>query len=609
MGKLFIHSISMDIEKALQFYAQNPEDPRKAQFDERLKMGAFDSQLEMAGFRRTANGIEKTGLPVTKQAVGLRGKQIFNPMAREKRVDILGDIKQFGSDFKQSAERRMSNIGETRQALQSGEIKDPEAIFQTVGQVAGLGADQIGNLFKLGVKAILPQKAEEATKQVVENLGEKVIEIPEVQSAINWYSNLDENQKRNVDAVGGIVSLASEFIGAGAGGRVSQTAKRIADKGMDVATTGVKRVSAPAARTATKIGAEIEGALTGTSAETLETAFDAVRRGGKSSEQFTAALRGELTPEQLAENLKSAIGTVKESRQTAFRESFEAIKDTPIKTPNILSGFEKELADANILVKNGVLDFSNSKLRTTPQAMNKLQMAYDEVKNANMAATLEQIDTSRQALKGLRLAGDDASANLANKFIDDATRIVRDTGKQVDGYEDMLNKFTVDSEFIEGLERGLSAGDRATIDQTYRRMTTALKTNNEARMNLLKELDEATGGTLLAEIAGQQLSEVMPRGIIRAFGASLVGAGVATGSLAVGATFLPTLVMASPRAVGEFVRVLGLSAQKTKVFMDAIKNARKTLSKTYNIPEERLGELFGVGIGSTPSQIDSPEDN
>lgn len=595
----------MDIEKVLQYYAENPQDPRKAQFDERLKMGAFDNQLQMAGFRRTSNGIEKTGLPVTKQAVGLKGQQIFNPVAREKRVDIFGDIKQFGSDFKSSAEKRMSNISETRQALQSGEIKDPEAIFQTVGQVAGLGADQIGNLFKLGVKAILPQKAEEATKQVIENLGEKVVEIPEVQSAINWYSNLDENQKRNVDAVGGIVSLASEFVGAGIGGRTTQTAKRVVGKGVDVASDVATRTG----KTATKIGAEVQGALTGTSGETLEEAFRAVVRGGESEKAFTRALRKQVTPEQLAENTRGAIDTVRLAQQNAFKNAFASIKDVPVNTSDIVNKFTEELVKANIVVKNGVLDFTNSKLRTTPQAMNKLQDAYQEVLKASEATTLEGVDISRQALKGLRLSGDDASANLANKFIDDATRIVRKAGEDVDGYKKLLDDFGEQADFIDSLSRDLAAGDNRTLDQTYRRITTALKTNNEARMNLIKQLDEATGGTLLAQIAGQQLSEELPRGIIRAFSASLVGAGVATGLSGVGVATLPLLVATSPRVVGEFIRALGLGAQKTKIFIRAINDARKTLSKTYNIPEERLGELFGIGIGSTPSQIDGPENN
>lgn len=242
---------TIPLQKAIEQARANPN----SEFATKLRQSIESGNLDEAAIKQGVD-LTKFGRNITTQTPE---GGLFSETAR--------DIKQFGSDFKQSAERRMSNMGETRQALQSGEIKDPEAIFQTIGQVAGLGADQIGNLFKLGVKAILPQKAEEATKQVVENLGEKVIEIPEVQSAINWYSNLDENQKRNVDAVGGIVSLASEFVGAGAGKRGIQATKNVIGNTAEEAVNrisksvgsqidNVKSVKNVFSQTAKEVGAE-----------------------------------------------------------------------------------------------------------------------------------------------------------------------------------------------------------------------------------------------------------------------------------------------------------------------------------------------------------------
>ena len=157
-------------------------------------------------------------------------------------------------------------------------------------------------------------------------------------------------------------------------------------------------------------------------------------------------------------------------------------------------------------------------------------------------------------------------------LIDDGVRSVRLAGEQVPGYGKMLDNFGETSEFLSELERGLSAGDKATIDQAYRRIATTLKTNNEQRMNLVRELDEATGGSLLSDISGQQLSEALPRGLIGTYLAPIIAGGAIAGGVT--PAILPGLLLASPRTVGEFARSLGIGTAKTEALIDAIAEAR-----------------------------------
>jgi hypothetical protein len=327
-----------------------------------------------------------------------------------------------------------------------------------------------------------------------------------------------------------------------------------------------------------KVGSEIQGALTGTSAETIEQAFMAGKKGGKELETFTKAMRGETTPEQLVNTLRENIGTVSAQRQQAFRDTLSEFGDVVLDTAPAKTGFVAKLQEAGIAVgENGALDFSNSKLRLVPQAQAKLQTAFADLMNTPAQATLVDIDTTRQAIKALSLAGDDPSANLANKLLDDAVRGVRRVGEQVPEYGTMLKQFSETSEFLDEIQRGLSTGDRATVDQTYRRMATALKTNNEARLALIQELDQATDGAVLSSIAGQQLSEAMPRGIFRQ-----IAAGMAGGALVMGGGFSPivsSLVFTSPRVAGEFVRSLGIASAKADEVIKAIAQAREVLIK------------------------------
>ena len=351
-----------------------------------------------------------------------------------------------------------------------------------------------------------------------------------------------------------------------------------------------KAISKASLKLAGKGAAEIQGALTGTSAETVEQAFNAARTGGKDLDAYTEALRGKTTPEALVNGVRENIDRIATQRQTLFRETLAELSDTTVSTAPAKEAFLQDLASAGITVgDDGLLDFTQSKLRTVPNAQSKLQQAWKEVNDMPETLTIGEIDTTRQAIKGIKaIAGDEPSANLANMLIDDAVRSVRGAGEQVDGYGKMLDNFGETSEFLDELSRGLSTGDARTIDQAYRRMATALKTNNEQRMALIQELDQATDGAILSTIAGQQLSEKLPRGIFRQIAAGMAGGAMLTGGISM--QLLPTLVFASPRATGEFVRALGLGAAKTDQVIDALQTARGLLIK--------VGAIGGAVQGS-----------
>ena len=349
--------------------------------------------------------------------------------------------------------------------------------------------------------------------------------------------------------------------------------------GLPVASPIIGAIGRATAKGAGFVGREITGALTGTSAETLEQAFFASKAGGKDLNAFTNSMRGKTTPEGLANALTDNIGIVNQKRQTLFKATLQELGGEIVETNSAKVSFQSVLDDAKIAVKeDGTLDFSNSgKLKLVKQAQTKVEQAYEELLSLPPTATLEQVDDARQAIKALSLTGDDPSAKLGNKIIDDAVRSVRAAGEDVTGYGQMLDEFGETSSFLEEIQRGLSAKDTATIDQTYRRMATALKTNNEQRMALVRELDEVTDGAILSGIAGQQLNEFLPRGIFRQIAAGIAGGAAITGT--VSPALIPALVLASPRIVGEFVRSLGIGAAKADIIIESIKEAQSVLIK------------------------------
>jgi uncharacterized protein YdbL (DUF1318 family) len=191
------------------------------------------------------------------------------------------------------------------------------------------------------------------------------------------------------------------------------------------------------------------------------------------------------------ENVRDSIRTVSSANSNQYKQALEPVINEVVNTTKIKPRLVNKLNEFNIKVTPEGLDFSNSKFRTVPQAQTKISQAFQEVANIGDNATLGSVDTTRQALRELKLVGDDSSARSANALIDEAISAVRDSGKQVKGYNKMLSDFAENAEFLDEINRSLSAGDRQTVDTAYRKLATSLKTNNERRMKLIQDLDTA----------------------------------------------------------------------------------------------------------------------
>ena len=183
----------------------------------------------------------KTRQEVEQAITNLRSGIIpAKPGAQEQSItqDIVGDFKGIGEGILKTSEQRAGNILEIKSGLDSGQKSPASAIFQTAGQLAGAGADAIGETFKGVVKLALTPKGEARTKELVSSFGEKVVERPETQKLIKWYEGLTPETQDNLDAVGGFASLAAEFVGLGAGQKGAILAKEGVSTGLDIAKQG-----------------------------------------------------------------------------------------------------------------------------------------------------------------------------------------------------------------------------------------------------------------------------------------------------------------------------------------------------------------------------------
>ena len=490
------------------------------------------------------------------------------------RRETARDIKEIGTGIGARLEERIEKTGDIAQAQKEGLQGVLRSTFQRIGQGAGFVGDVVGEVVKGGVKAVLPQSGEEALKRQVSKIGE----IPAVQNMFARFEELkktDPAKARDIDAALGLGTLALD-VGLAP---VSSAALRGARQAVGAATRPVGRALAATGEKAASLSADIQGIVTGTGGETLRRAFMAGLKGGEDLSEFTKSLRGQLTPEGLVQNVRDSVVQVSTRKSQDFSKMIADIGGESVNTKGLKEQMERTLREFGIDVFQGDLDFAASKFSTVRPAQTKLQIMYDEIVKLPETISLRRLDTTRQALRNLKLAGDDNSARTANAIINDSIDKVRNVGKQVDGYENALKRFSEDADFLDELEISLSTGNKKSVDTAFRRLTTSLKTNNEQRKRLLEQLDEATGGTLIGQVAGQQLSETLPRGIIRQILLAFAGVSVASGQVAAAPGVITSLLLVSPRVAGEFARALGITGRKLTVFLESLQSAGATLKK------------------------------
>jgi len=192
----------------------------------------------------------------------------IKPTVGERITETFGDIKEIGTGIIRSGERRAENIAEVKALGESGDITEQGVALRTVGQLAGAGADAIGEVVKGIIKVGGSQQREDDLKLLVGELGKDVAKTEPVQNLVNWYEGLDDRKRTAVDAAGGVLDLALEFVGVG-------LAKRGAKATGEAVKTGVK--------------------------QTLGTAGDVVETGARAVDEFGTGVKkvGEAVSENI----------------------------------------------------------------------------------------------------------------------------------------------------------------------------------------------------------------------------------------------------------------------------------------------------------------------
>lgn len=327
-------------------------------------------------------------------------------------------------------------------------------------------------------------------------------------------------------------------------------------------------VAGPLARLGTKAGSRLVGeglgVTTGTGYGAIKSAYQASKQGGRAGEAFQGGLRGKISPEEIVEEAKSALGNVISNRNKAYEATLGTLKTKTKEydTTPIIQAFNKQLEDFGVFFNDkGLPDFSRSPgLGRYEKDLTQMSRTLADWGKRPGDKTIVGIDKLKQTLDDFRIGSSDS--RKFDSFVTNLRNKAQGLIKGEPQYDKLVKEYGESTGLIKEIQRGLSLGDKAQTDTAFRKLTTALRTNNEFRKQLVEELNRETGGTLLPKIAGQQLSELFPRGLTR-----VVEGAIGAGAIASGVGIIPVLKVAlvtSPRVIGEIVGALGFTGRVAK---------------------------------------------
>jgi hypothetical protein len=300
------------------------------------------------------------------------------------------------------------------------------------------------------------------------------------------------------------------------------------------------------------------GGTTGVGEEAITQALRAGKQGGKAGAQFTANMRGQAPMDEVLSMAKQNLQAMGQQRQQAYRSGMANIK-----------------ADKSILTFDGVDDaiknaMSIGTFKGKPindRAFQAVSEAADEVskwKALDPAEfhTPEGLDALKQRIGSLLEGLDPMKEGQARKAVGGIYDSIKtQIGKQAPEYSKVMKDYSEASDLIREIEGSLSLGAKARNETAMRKLQSLMRNNVNTsygyRDELAGALRNAGGQDVMPALAGQAMSDWMPRGIQRAT-ASGGGAGLAlTGNLPAAAGLA---AVSSPRLVGEGAYLAGRAA-------------------------------------------------
>lgn len=469
-----------DIKQAIEYAKKNPNTPFATELRKRIETGQMNKELSEAGL----------SIPTPESAPMDQA-----PTGKEKISEAVGDVKEIGTGFYDDVQKRGAKIDEIRTAMKEGKQSNLRSLLQTFGQVAGIGADGIGQVAKGAANLLLSDKTEKKVSEVTGKLGKKVMENQGVQNLVKWYDELPEAQQRDIDAVGGVVNLVSNFVGgevAGRGGTLlkeatetgigatrralvegAQGIKTAATEGADTILSGVQKgvrgvaeksgsqvlkdIAGPEVSDAVKVSLNPEQALKGTGQDLMVSV--------KQGDQTVVKKLSELTPEE-----KVSVQAETKGNFDSFMKQAEAFK----KDRSVPDGSPVEIVGKRA---DQALEVVDKERQNIGSQMGTIEQKYLENPLPVNETTLSEFSDVIKNFENQKFGVDTGGAPIVRKLVEDfdlleqggATvgerlQFVRDWQKYLRDSKDPFGNFKENASANTRIEKAVNTLRDETVD-------------------------------------------------------------------------------------------------------------------------------------------------
>jgi hypothetical protein len=337
--------------------------------------------------------------------------------------DAVTDIKQTGSNLRETFADTISDVKDVKKSLSSGEQGDARSIFQATGELAGGISNAAGDLVTGAVKTVLPQSAEDKLKGAINKTAEPIVNSNIAQNLVSRYESLDPKTKRDVDAILGIGGLVSEVATGGVGADVTKQVVKRGAKLINASTEtigeGVDVVKRNIADKTNKVLYTIEDVTERIKSPDLSEAVkvslnpkEALKMRGQDIDVSVGGKVKKLSQITPTENTKLKVSTER-SLDNFTKQAEKFARDRSVE-----GGSPVEIVGGRV---DGALDFADKKRQTVGKKMGEIEESLGtEVVNVGdktMSAIEELSNITKQSSYGVNDSASRIVSKLGNDLV------------------------------------------------------------------------------------------------------------------------------------------------------------------------------------------------
>lgn len=340
-------------------------------------------------------------------------------------------------------------------------------------------------------------------------------------------------------------------------------------------------------------GKEMLGYGTGIGKPAIEERLRVARLGSPEEKAALSAgiKAGTVREAEVLDDVVKGLDTILEKRKIEYQtklESFNGAKDLLDGGP-VAEAVSNSLIGFKINGRPGKLDFSVSAIPAGTPAAGEITKYLDELfswgKEPGQNFDVVGFDTLKKRL-GEVFPSDPKAKAFATPIQEAVTKVL----DKVPGYSDMTGKYREMSDLIRDVKTTLSVGGRANRDTAIRKLTNALRNNNENKEAVLRALmSEAGDTTTIPKMTGVSYAPWMPRGI--AGNLQVVAATMSAYDLGRLAARLASTIAMSPRLVGKFLDAIGFTQRQ----VDKVIEYGRKIGANKALTDEAVGVEAMVG--------------